>query len=127
MANILIVDDEEDVRTFLKMYLEDHGYRVRCAENGHEGLEKLRLLETDLAIIDVIMPRQSGLYMYTEMKKSSSYSSIPVIILSAVVKYREYFEKGDNPLPPPEAFVEKPFDKEELLELLRTLIKKNGK
>jgi DNA-binding response OmpR family regulator len=81
-GKILIVDDEEDVRIFLKYNLEKEGYTVLTASNGREGLEAIRENEIDLVIADVMMPELNGISMFKEMK-SITEKNIPVIFLSA--------------------------------------------
>lgn len=61
MAEILVIDDEADIRESLKILLEDKGYAVTVAPNGSEGLKQLRSRDFDLVITDLIMPVQEGL------------------------------------------------------------------
>ncbi|MFC1558789.1 response regulator transcription factor [candidate division KSB1 bacterium] len=122
MAKILVVDDEEDVRTYLKFYLEDNGYKVRCAQNGMEGSKLLKTFKPDLAIIDIIMPKQSGITLFSKMRKMKEFKGTPIIILSAVVRYREQFKKKYGALPPPDAFVDKPFDSAKLIKIIEALL-----
>ena len=60
MARILVIDDEKDVRVTVKEVLVRAGYEVETADNGREGIEKLRDLGADLVITDVIMPGKDG-------------------------------------------------------------------
>ncbi len=123
MAKILVVDDEEDVRSFLKMHLEDNGHEVKCAEDGLEGFDLVKSFNPDLAILDIIMPMQSGINLYNKIRKSQKYRYLPVIILSAVVRYREQFAEQYGKLPQPDAYMDKPFDPVKLIELIKRLIK----
>ena len=122
MAKILVVDDEEDVRTYLKFYLEDNGYKVQCAQNCMEGSKLLKTFKPDLAIIDIIMPKQSGITLFNEIRKMKEFKEIPISILSAVVRYREQFKNKYGALSPPDAFVDKPFEPEKLVKLVDSLL-----
>ena len=122
MSKILVVDDEEDVRTYLKFYLEDKGYKVQCAQSGMEGSKLLKTFKPDLAIIDIIMPKQSGITLFNEMRKMKEFKAIPIIILSAVVRYREQFIEKYGALSAPDAFVDKPFDPGKLVKLVDSLL-----
>jgi len=125
MAKILVVDDEEDLRTFLKMYLEDNGHEVRCAENGAVGYELVKSFRPDIAVVDIIMPLQSGINLYIKIRESRAFKSLPVIILSSVIRFREDFGEKISSLPQPDAFVDKPFDQDKLLQLVEKLIEKS--
>lgn len=78
--NILIVDDEEDIRDLMRLYLEKHGYEVLEAANGVAGLDRLAEHAVDLTIIDIMMPLMDGYKMIAELRKDYD---IPVIALSA--------------------------------------------
>lgn len=79
---ILVIDDEQDLRDFVSMGLELNDYEVDCAENGEEGLEKLKDSDFDCIISDIEMPKLSGLDF---LKKVKEYNNmIPVIMLTGV-------------------------------------------
>jgi CheY-like chemotaxis protein len=82
MKTVLIVDDEDDVRTYLEMALEDAGYTVITASDGNEGLAKLSEKTPDLISLDVVMPKGSGVKFYRELKKKPEWSDIPVIVVT---------------------------------------------
>jgi CheY-like chemotaxis protein len=121
-GKIVIVDDEHDVITYLETLFKDNGYEVATAMDGKEGLEKIREFRPDLITLDIIMPNQSGVGLYRELKKDETLQNIPVIILSGVNQYKKFFARDHHSVPKPDAFVEKPFDKSELLELIKQLI-----
>ena len=80
MANILIIDDEKDVRVVLKEVLRRAGYDVTLAANGREGLEKLAADGADMVITDVIMPGIDGVAMVQQIRET--YSDMPIIVIS---------------------------------------------
>jgi len=80
---ILVVDDEPDVRGYLKMILEDAGFRVLTAGDGVEALELIHRDRPDFISLDLIMPRKSGHKLLFELKRDRELSRIPVLIVTA--------------------------------------------
>ena len=72
---VLVVDDDPDVRLFSVTVLEEHGYTPLEAANGEEGLKMIKEQKPDLIILDVLMPRQSGIRLYRELKTDKSLKS----------------------------------------------------
>ena len=83
---VLTVDDDSDISIFVKTVLEENGYTPLVARNGEAGLAIARDESPDLIILDVLMPKQSGIRMYRELKTDESLKNIPVIILSGIAK-----------------------------------------
>ena len=79
---ILVVDDEQDIRDFLKAALEDAGFQVQTASDGLEALEVVRNNPPDLISLDLVMPRHSGAKFYRELHKDKKLSHIPVLIVT---------------------------------------------
>ena len=120
---VLIVDDEEDVRTYLSSLLKNNGYETTIAEDGEEAFLKVSEFHPDLITLDIIMPNQSGVGFYRRLKKSEEFKHIPVIVVSGVTAYKDFFAKDRGGLPKPEEFVEKPFSTEDLLGKVETFFK----
>lgn len=80
MATVLIVDDEEDIRELVGIYLKNEGYNICKAVNGQEALQCLSDMQIDLAILDVMMADMDGIALCREIRKKSN---IPIIMLSA--------------------------------------------
>jgi len=118
----MIVEDEQDVVTYLEVLFRDNGYEVATALDGKEGLEKIKEFRPDLITLDIIMPNQSGVGLYRALKKDETLQNIPVIILSGVSQYKKFFARDHHTIPKPVAFVEKPIDKSQLLALIQQLI-----
>lgn len=78
-ANILIVEDDADIREGVRILLESENYQVREAESGRRGLELLNE-QIDLVILDIMMPGMSGLRTCEEIRKTSN---VPVLFLTA--------------------------------------------
>ena len=78
--HILVVDDDDRIRSLLKDYLEDNNYIVSTAENAEEAKNKLEYFKFDLIILDVMMPGQNGYDLTKDIKKKMK---IPIILLTA--------------------------------------------
>jgi CheY-like chemotaxis protein len=125
---VLVVDDEQDIRIFITTLLETNGYKPIPAEDGREGLELARSRKPALIIMDIMMPRESGIYMYREVKKDPGLKDVPVIMVSALSK-KTFFHsqkvldeyEGDK-VPEPTAYIEKPPEADELLDAVRSAI-----
>jgi twitching motility two-component system response regulator PilH len=83
---VLVVDDDPDVRVFNTTVLEENGYLPLEAENGEEGLRMIKAEKPDLVILDVLMPRQSGIRLYRELKTNASLKDVKVLILSGIAQ-----------------------------------------
>jgi DNA-binding response OmpR family regulator len=79
---VLIIEDEEIIRGILKKKIEGEGYQVEVAEDGKEGVEKIKEVIPDIIILDIVMPRMDGFAVLEEMKKDENIANIPVIIVS---------------------------------------------
>jgi len=82
VKRILVVDDEPDVRAYLRTALEDAGFLVETASDGLEALERIRREPPDLISLDLVMPRHSGARLYHELQKDKRLSRIPVLIVT---------------------------------------------
>ncbi len=79
---VLVVDDEEDVRNFLKTVLLDAGFEADTANDGYEALQKVKSRIPDLISLDLVMPKHSGAKFFRELKKHKEWSRIPIIIVT---------------------------------------------
>lgn len=77
---VLIADDEDEIRSLLKLYLENEGYEVVEAKDGAEAVLLLREKKPDICLLDIMMPKMDG---YQVLRKLREDSNIPVLILSA--------------------------------------------
>ena len=119
--HILIVDDDNRIRSLLKDYLTDNNYIVSTAENAYEAKEKLEYFKFDIIILDVMMPGQNGYDLTKEIKKNMK---IPIILLTAkgeVENRIKGLEIGADD------YLGKPFEPKELLLRIKNIINKNSK
>ena len=126
---VLIVDDELDMRIFVSTLLETSGFKPLTAVDGKEGMVVARSKKPSVVILDVMMPNESGIGMYRELKNDPDLKDIPVIMLSALSK-KTFFHsqkvldeyKGEK-IPKPSAYIEKPPEPDELLEAIQDCLK----
>lgn len=121
---ILVVEDEEDVLTYLTTLFQDNGYDTVSAVDGVEALDRARTEKPDLISLDIAMPDQSGLRTYRQYKKDDDLKDIPVIIVTALGDSIRSFLKRLGGFPEPEGFMAKPIDKERLLKMVADLLSK---
>ena len=126
---VLVVDDELDMRTFITTLLETIGFRPLTAQDGFQGLEVARKNRPSLIILDIMMPKESGITLYRELKGDPDLKEIPVIMLSALSK-KTFFhsqkvldEFKEEKIPEPAAYIEKPPEPDEILEAVRNCLK----
>ncbi len=129
---ILIVDDELDMRIFLCNLLGNCGYEPIDAGDKNEGMQKAVREKPALIILDVTMPKETGIKMYRELKEHEDLKNVPVIMVSTIDKKTfSFYQKFQatprhKVVPDPGAYLEKPLEAEELIELVRTLTETYG-
>lgn len=125
---VLVVDDEMDMRIVITTVLETSGFEPIVTREGRTGIRKARQMRPDAIILDVMMPGEGGVQMYKSLKTDPDLKHIPVIMLSAVKKasFMHYLKmlqsQVNSPIPMPSAYLEKPFDPEELIQTLQSVI-----
>ncbi|WP_300340549.1 response regulator transcription factor [Fusobacterium sp.] len=120
MNRILIIDDEEQIRNILRIYLVKEGYEVTEAEDGEEGLKVFYEKPFDLILLDVMLPKKDGWSILREVKK---YTKTPVIMLTARDEIEDEifgFEIGADD------YITKPFNNKVLLARIKALLKKTN-
>jgi CheY-like chemotaxis protein len=126
--NILVVEDDLHMRIFITTVLETSGYNATASKDGQEGIRKVKEDRPDLIILDVMMPEEGGVSMYRQLKTDNQLKDIPVVMLSGVesktfLHSLKMMSIGlRDPLPAPEAYVEKPPKAEELLNIVQKLL-----
>lgn len=116
---ILIVEDEKDPKRFLEILLNESGFETATASDGREALEMVKSFRPDAVTLDIIMPEQSGVKFYRDLKKDAEYMDLPVIIITGVSRYKDLFKRDYATMPKPFAFIEKPIDSEVLVQKVR--------
>ncbi|MCF8062243.1 MAG: response regulator transcription factor [Deltaproteobacteria bacterium] len=82
-AQILVVDDEEDILELVRFHLEREGYRVTCAETGEKALERVRSSRPALVVLDLMLPGIDGLEVARLLKADESLRELPIVMLTA--------------------------------------------
>ena len=120
-AHILVVDDDDGIRSLVKKYLNENDYLVTTANSAEDAMEKINIIEFDLIILDIMMPGKSGLDFINEKKKELE---TPIILLTAKGNPDERIEGleigADDYLP-------KPFEPKELILRIKNIISKTKK
>lgn len=125
---VLAVDDEDQVREFVSTILEENGYVPVLARNGEEAMDIIREDKPDLIIMDILMPKRSGIKLYRELKTTDSLRDIPVVICSGIARrtfmrsQAAHHEFGGESVPQPEGYIEKPLKPVLLKKILNQLL-----
>ena len=120
---ILVVDDEEDVVSYLATLFTDNGYEVIVAGRGGEAVRIAREKKPDLITLDITMPDESGVRAYRDIRGHENTRDIPIIIVTGYEdpNFRKFMYTRRT-APPPEGFFDKPVDRKALLDKVRELI-----
>ena len=118
---VLIVDDEADLLDYLSTFLTDQGFATETAADGVQALAKVEASPPDLVTLDITMPEKSGVRFYREMRESDQWRNIPIIIVTGVSGDFEKFISSRRQVPPPDGYIAKPADLDQLLKLAREL------
>ena len=121
IAHILIVDDDDGIRSLVKKYLNENKFLVTTAESSEDALKKIKIIKFDLIVLDIMMPGKSGLEFIKENKQNLE---TPIILLTAkgeAIDRVEGLEIGaDDYLP-------KPFEPKELILRIHNILNKTFK
>jgi two-component system phosphate regulon response regulator PhoB len=120
---ILVVDDEPDYVSTIRCRLEWCHYKVITAANGQEGLEKARSEKPDLILLDTSMPVMSGHKMLDHLRKDAALKDMPVIMVTALCEPEHIAKASSYGVVD---YIAKPFDFNELLEKISTLLGKKA-
>jgi len=113
--NILVVDDEPDVREFLSSLLEDVGYNVSTAGDGLQALDLVKSKAPDLILLDLMMPEETGTGLFRRLHDKREFREIPVIVISGAAG-RDVAVSKSVPV------FDKPIDQDGLLAAIRETI-----
>ena len=118
IAHILVVDDDDGIRSLVKKYLLENNFLITTAENAEDAAKKIKIIKFDLIILDIMMPGQNGLDFIKEFKKKID---TPIILLTAKGEAKERIEGleygADDYLP-------KPFEPKELTLRINNILNK---
>ncbi|NDJ59620.1 MAG: response regulator [Chloroflexi bacterium] len=123
MANILIAEDERDIRELINFTLMLAGHTVTMAANGEEAVQLVHQAQPNLIMMDVRMPKMTGYEACRQIKQMDEFKQVPVVFLSAKGQDEEIQTGLDAGAV---AYILKPFDAEELTRQVNELIEKYG-
>ena len=145
LQKILIVEDDEQNILYISEILENHDYRYSIARNGAEALDAMKADPPSLVLLDIMMPRKSGVNVYQHMRKDQNLEKIPIIIVTGASQitgvdmktgeeeskesYGDDFARGIGTWLKekldgiaPEGFIEKPVDPPVLVAKIKELL-----
>ncbi|MEA3338392.1 MAG: response regulator [Chloroflexota bacterium] len=129
MPKILVIEDDVDMVTAIRMPLEANGYEVLAAATGEEGLQKVKEVEPDLVILDVMMETTTAGFQVSlklrdpdEDSEYAAYRHVPILMLTAIHTTTSLRFGPDEAYLPVDDFVDKPIDPDVLLDKVRVLI-----
>ena len=121
IAHILVVDDDDGIRTLVKKYLNENNFLVTTAENAESASEKIKIIKFDLIILDIMMPGRSGLEFIYDHKKDLD---TPIILLTAKGEASERVEGLELGA---DDYLGKPFEPKELILRIKNILSKTIK
>ncbi|HSM51856.1 MAG TPA: response regulator [Thermoanaerobaculia bacterium] len=117
---ILVVDDEEEIRTFLATVLSDEGAATLEASDGAEALERAARAQPDLITLDLSMPGTDGIEAFERLRSNPATGEIPICIITGHPEFRKVLY--DSAVLPPEGFLGKPCDPEHLVRTVHRIV-----
>ncbi len=121
LAHILVVDDDEGIKSLLKKYLNENKFLITTAGSAEDAFEKIKIIKFDLIILDIMMPGKSGLEFLQENK---SNLDTPIILLTAKGQANERVEGLEFGA---DDYLAKPFEPKELLLRIKNILNKTKK
>jgi CheY-like chemotaxis protein len=143
--HILVVDDSDEIVAYFTEILEEHGYEYSVAQDGKSAIELMKKNRPDLVLLDIMMPRKSGIAVFNKMKHDPELEGVPVVIITGTSKAtgvematgeedpkktyeddlaREFGVQLREQLQnlKPQAFLEKPVEPEQLISKIKSLL-----
>src|SRR6056297_654174 len=128
---ILVIDDDPDLVEGIKIALEANGFQVETAENGTEGLEKIKAAAPDLIVMDVMMDTITEGFQLSQKLKNpdpkseyKAYAQIPILMLTGIPQKMNmtFSPEKDEDFLPVEAFIEKPIKLDSLIDKIKQML-----
>ena len=117
---ILIIDDNQDDQLILKRMFNTWNYfDISTADNGEEGLERVKQEQPDLIMLDVLMPRMNGFEVLNKLKNTPEYADIPVVILTSKTDATQLFNSNNANA---DFYLPKPLKPEHLIPFVKLIL-----
>jgi DNA-binding response OmpR family regulator len=121
---VLVIDDDGNMRTLLKLLFEYRGYQVLLAPDGEIGMALAEGGRPDIILLDIAMPHRNGLEVYLDLQNNPLTAQMPVIVCSAALTQREI--QAWHSMPHVVAVMAKPFDINALIERIETICREQA-
>ncbi len=125
MENILIIADEEVLLDVLQKKLNEKGYKVFVAQDGEEGLEKIKEAKPDLILVDILMPKKDGFEVLAEIRRRKETAKTPVIVISNSGEPSE-LDRAEK-LGAKDYLIKAEFEPDKALAKIETILKERGR
>jgi DNA-binding response OmpR family regulator len=117
----VVIDDEEDLSTYLSTILEENDFDVRTANEAVSGEALIREAPPDIVLLDLMMPGRSGVQLFAKLRRNEATRNIPVVMVTGIkeqmgVDWGEVVETLK--VRKPDGFVEKPIDPDKLMSVV---------
>lgn len=122
--HILVIEDEKDLADIVIKILKKEGYEVDSANDGEEGLNKIKTDRPDLVLLDIVLPKLDGRDLLKIVKKDKETREIPIVVLSGKA---EQWDRNIGLELGAEEYIEKPLEAVKLLRQIRNTLRKRGK
>jgi len=117
---VLVVDDDEEIRTFLTTLMTDEGAAALQAADGDEALATAVRAKPDLITLDLSMPGRDGIETFCDLRQNPATEEVPVCIITGHPEFRKVIY--DRPVTPPEGFIEKPCDPDHVVKTIQRIL-----
>jgi DNA-binding response OmpR family regulator len=118
---VLIIDDEPEMLSLIKITLEKGGFEVSTCDNGRHAWDEIQKVKPDLLVLDVMLPGIDGYSLQLKISQNASTKDLPIIVLTALEPSKTLFQK----FPQVVGFFTKPFRTEELLNYAKSAVSKS--
>jgi CheY-like chemotaxis protein len=124
LVNVLVVDDDPDIREAVKIILETQPYELTFASNGEECLEQVKKNIPDLIVLDLLMPKKDGFEVIKELRGSASYPRIPILVLTVVKREAagRRYELETALHMDVDDYIEKPIQPDDLIDRVKKIL-----
>lgn len=121
MKQILIIEDDAELLSVLRLMLSNAGYDVHASLDGQEGYEKIRSLRPDIVLLDLMLPMMPGMEILAKTSEDPELAGVSIIVMTAYgdpdgILERMVLQYGAR------EFIEKPFRSHELMEMIRRIV-----
>uniref|UniRef100_B8HTI5 Response regulator receiver protein n=1 Tax=Cyanothece sp. (strain PCC 7425 / ATCC 29141) TaxID=395961 RepID=B8HTI5_CYAP4 len=120
MSKVLVVEDSVPQREMISELLSNSGLTVAVATDGVEAIEQLHIIQPDIVVLDIVMPRMNGYEVCRQIKSDPKTSHVPVVICSSKSEdFDRYWGKKQGA----DAYIAKPFQPKELIGTVKQLLR----